>query len=145
MFNDNRPCIFKIIRKTAALVLLILISLSICSCDGISYQEVGLYTQRKAIELSEIFSENGMSFYQPNHTIEQYTEIKDYLTEDDVIIYYDKLGIDECNKILVVLGYDDFDDFLIKNNYVDEKGNPDEGKFRRETYERITNYMLNEK
>lgn len=149
--NNKKEKIIKktkeITKKTFAILMLSTITLSTCACstmesDYINYREVDVYRQNQTLILEHTMEENGMEYYQANNTTNEYMKIQDILNEDDIIIYYDKLGEEECNKILVVLGYENLNDYLIKNGYIDEKGQPSVGVLRRDTYQRITKEMV---
>lgn len=56
--------------------------------------------------------------------LDTYKNIQD-LNEDDLIGYYKVLGQEESNKILNLLGYSGWNDYLIKHGFVDKNGQPD--------------------
>lgn len=141
MFENNRKSVFGVIRKALVSVLLLMLCLCICACSEIIYAEVGLYNERKFIVLAEAFEENGMDAWQPDYTVEEYEKVKDIFSKDDALLYYDKLGEDECNKIMMALGYEDYDDFLISKGYVDKNGKADRDRYRMDTHKRITKEM----
>lgn len=145
MFENNRKSVFGVIRKALVSVLLLMLCLCICACSEIIYAEVALYNERKFIVLAEAFEENGMGVWQADYTVEEYEKVKDIFSEDDALLYYDKLGEDECNKIMSALGYEDYDDFLISKGYVDKNGKADRYRYRMDTHKRITKEMTGEK
>ena len=56
--------------------------------------------------------------------VDTYKNIQD-LNEDDLIGYYKVLGEEESNKILNLLGYNGWDDYLVNHGFVDKNGQPD--------------------
>lgn len=45
--------------------------------------------------------------------------------------------MDESEKVVQALGYESWNDFLIKNNYVNKNGKPDFNKWKRTMQENI--------
>ena len=136
----------EITKNTLAVLMLSAIALGTCACSNaqtsnVNYYQVNEYEQSQTFVLEYTMKENNIEFYQANNTVNEYRQIQDILTEDNIIIYYDQLGEEECNKILVVLGYENLNDYLIKKGYVDGKGQPDVSLLRSDTYQRITKEM----
>ena len=135
-------------RKLLITLISTLLALSMCACSSksidtrileIEYGTVDLYLASETIQFEKIIKENDMEFSRGNNELDEYMKIKEYMTEENMIIYYDIFGAEECNKIAQVFGYQNLDDFLIKNDYCDEKGNPSVYELRQQTYLKITN------
>ena len=92
--------------------------------NEVDSQSVDMYTFQQKAGLEQLLEDNNMSHNPAHNTVEQYESIKQHLKEEDMIIYYDFLGITEVKKICQVFGYEDLNDFLLKKNYVDEDGKP---------------------
>lgn len=56
------------------------------------------------------------------------------ISESDLIGYYRLLGESECEKILKVLGYQGWEDYLSVKGYFDENGEPSIAIWEYETY-----------
>lgn len=134
----------KNIAKAALTTLLILsFTVGLCACgvsnieekQDINYKYVDMYTFETKAFLDKYIINSCSS-------VEDYENLIHYLNEADMIIYYDKLGISETNKICMALGYENFDDFLIKNNYVDSEGKASVEKLREVSYINITQEMM---
>lgn len=95
---------------------------------GYSNKEIINYEIARSINLLE---ENNMTDYeqkaygikQYNYTVEDYKKI-DKLDESYLFGFYRATNQSTFSEILITLGYSSLDDFLLKNNYVDENGNP---------------------
>lgn len=151
--GKNKKEIFKtkiknIGRTTLAVLLSSLLVFSMCSCKitsivqtdyDISYHAVDEYQTTVIYEIEKIYEMNGMQFYYDmEYSIEDYEKISHMFNEEDMIVYYTCMREEEFNKLLQALGYEDMTDFLIKNNYLDEKGNPSIAILRLSSYERMT-------
>ena len=55
-----------------------------------------------------------------------------------MIVYYEILDDGECDKISQVFGYKDLNDYLLKNDYCNKKGEPDINVLREKTYVKDT-------
>lgn len=150
-----------ITKKVLATLCAILITISISACSTTKFQVetstkspvsisnydidhnyVDIYVSSTVGNLEFYMKENDMEFYgEFNNSIDEYNEIKQYLKEEDVIIYYDRLGKEECNKILQTFGYNDINDYMVQNGYVDSNGEPSIQVLTYSTYERITQDM----
>lgn len=58
-----------------------------------------------------------------NHTVEEYKTLD--LTDQDVFARDLYTGKEEAEKVIKSLGYDDWNDYLIKQNYIDKNNDPD--------------------
>ena len=137
-------------KKILASLFAVLISLSLCACynnsnektasfyNEVNMDVVNLYLSDSYYELDKIIKDTDVKKYYKDNSIEQYMQIKDYLREEDMLIYYNTFGKGEIDDISKVMGYENFNDFLIKNEYVDEEGNPSFRKLQEETYLRVT-------
>ena len=103
------------------------------------YVDMYKFEQKSALE--QVFAENGLKYKYANNTVEQYESIKQHLKEEDMIVYYEALGITETKKICQVFGYEDLDDFLLKNSHVDEEGEPSISAMRAAAEIYMTEYM----
>lgn len=75
----------------------------------------------EVMRVDELLKENVI--YEDSEIDNKYKQIKN-LTEDDLLGLYRLLGKAECEKVVQALGYQNWDDYFIKNNCVDEKGEP---------------------
>ena len=60
---------------------------------------------------------NHIDYANHTYTVDDYKNMK-YLSENDLIGYYNVLGEEESEKVVQALGYDGWDDYLTKNNYL---------------------------
>ena len=109
---------------------ILVLCLSACADDGIKHQYVDMYAFEETAKLEKLFEENGLDYQYANNSVEQYQSIAEFLNKENMQLYRDALGITEAHKICSVLGYADFNDFLIKNGFVDEQGKPSEAALR---------------
>ena len=58
-----------------------------------------------------------------DYSVEDYLKIAE-LRDDHLSGFYDLLGYSESEKVAQALGYEDWADYLSKNNYVDQFGKP---------------------
>lgn len=122
----------KVSKMAFTFLLALCLVVSTCACSTynntneqrINYQYVDMYRTEQMTELKIVFEENGLATKTPYHTVSEYQDIVQYLNEDNMIIYYDKLGAAEADKICVALGYADLNNFLKTKGYVDENGEP---------------------
>lgn len=122
-------------RKIAAAVLTAAIaSFSVVGLTGCSTADI-FAPQEISQQLSvyETMAYNEMTYYnipyysstgeEINNDVSDYKKIEN-LSEENLIGYYYALGEKECEKVVQALGYNDWNDFLIKNHCYDENGNP---------------------
>ncbi len=112
---------------------------------GYSQQEIINYAKEKSINLLEEnnMTEDGKSSYGFKHysyTIEDYKKI-DKLDESYLLGFYEGTTQSTFNNILMSLGYNSLDDFLLQNNYVDKNGNPDIAEWNLCQYHLIAKNM----
>ena len=68
--------------------------------------------------------------------VETYKKIYNII-EEELIGYYSLLGQEESGKILQILGYEGWDDYLIQNGFVDENNEPDIKMWENSVYEQL--------
>ena len=133
----------KIIKKTTKkqitkqmIIAIITISsaLSMCACQS-NDMYLNYNTTLERDEAYQTLTEYGIQVYNENddyvsHSVEDYKKIEG-LNEVDLLGYYSLLGMNESEKVVQALGYENWNDFLIKNNYVNENGKPDIYKWKR--------------
>ena len=68
--------------------------------------------------------------------VETYKKIYNII-EEELIGYYSLLGQEESGKILQILGYEGWDDYLIQNGFVDENNEPDIKLWENSVYEQL--------
>ncbi|MBR6690249.1 MAG: hypothetical protein IKL65_02845 [Bacilli bacterium] len=146
-------------KKTLSILLAVILSLSITACTeidttkeifypyseitDIDYSEVNEYINDNTYELLMILKENNIDL-NGNSTVEDYKKIKE-LSEDDLIVLCFSLGTKECEKIVQAFGYENWDEFLIQNNYTNIKGKPDFTQWQVSEYRKINKIMNEEK
>ena len=99
------------------------------------------FIYEEARKLGMKFTMNDLNIYSSSkmdYTIDDYKKVEDISGKDVIGFYFlssrDKL---ETEKFIKAVGYDNWDDFLIKNNYVDENNKPSYGVWLNEEYQRI--------
>ena len=108
-------------------LVLIMLMFYIFNLNGYNLNKADNYVENSEINYNvsdiiinnttNIFEEmekSGVTFSQ-NLTFEDYKKIES-LNEKDLFSYYSCLGKIECEKVIVALGYNGWDDFLKKNN-----------------------------
>lgn len=72
-----------------------------------------------------------------DNSVDDYKKLSN-LNEKNLIGYYCALNEnkEECEKLVQVLGYNGWDDFLTSNGYVDNYGNPDINKWEKSAKEK---------
>ena len=149
----------KIIKKSILLSMItLLLIVCVCICknnfinlnieqeesisstyEKLDYNEIGtyiLYTNDFIFEDLEKYGILG----KENVTPEDYKRIEG-LNEDQLIYYYITYGKDASEKVVQALGYQEWDDFLQKNEHVNEKGEPDIAEWVYEEYQKINDIM----
>lgn len=130
----------KITKNSLIAIITIATSMSFCACSNKNDIAMHNYTLTNILEAQQTLEDNNLMYYDSEtgenigHSIEEYKQIKD-LNDDNLLGYYELLGKDETEKIIKALGYSDWDDYLIKNNYTDSSGNPDFDKWEQTTLE----------
>lgn len=139
----------KAIKTIVVGALLLCCVIGVCGCQSDSEYEynpayVSIYYSYVDGHLSSVFGTNGLSWSPAENTVAQYKRILHELNEEDMFVYYQKLGETETDKICVAFGYQGLDDYLIQHDYVDENGDPDIYLCGDVTYDRITKEMRKE-
>ncbi|MBQ9072546.1 MAG: hypothetical protein IJY25_05265 [Bacilli bacterium] len=142
----------RITKVTLGMVLMLVMSLSMCSCKGrfhnisinsdgkieieatqeyIDYNEGYELIHLKIKDVKNILKSYNIEYYNDEigpvtNDISVYQQIKE-IKEEDLFGYYKLLGKEESEKIIKILGYKDWDDYLISHSYLDENGNPSIG------------------
>ena len=75
-----------------------------------------------------------------NVTPEDYRRIEG-LNEEQLIYYYSTYGKDASEKVVQALGYEEWDEFLQKKGYINQKGEPDISEWVYEEYQKINDIM----
>ena len=131
------------IAAVAAVLLALCWVLGGCgkSNPDINYNDVDRYMFETDAAFQAVLEENGLTYQSANNTVEQYASIKQHLREEDVYVYCHVLGTVEADKICVVFGYADLDDYLTQHGYVDGDGNPSWEAWREAAYIWMTQEM----
>lgn len=113
--------------------------------NGYSINSIRTYEKRRFYSLMR---ENGLTDYSQvdkkrdyHYTVEDYIKMEDL---DESYLYAIYISTVNINDFLIALGYTDLQDFLLKNNYVNEQGKPSVKTWRIETAKDISEMMLNE-
>lgn len=75
-----------------------------------------------------------------NYTFSDYSKIEE-LNESYIYGFYNFTDFKTLDEVCISLGYSNFQDYLIKNSYVDEMGNVDLIKWENEQLIQMVNYM----
>lgn len=115
----------KILSKTLILFIIQFYILNLYTIDTentIKYDEipdsnysVSSIIVDNTVNIFEEMANSGIE-YSDNLTPEDYKKIKT-LDEKDLYSYYNCLGKVETEKVIIALGYDNWEDFLEKNNF----------------------------
>ena len=74
------------------------------------------------------------------YTAEDYKKIAE-LDESYLYAFYTSTTIETLTEACLALGYEDVKDFLLKNGYVNEDGNPDVGVWYKHNKKEIASIM----
>lgn len=80
---------------------------------------------------------------EENHTVEEYKKLT--LTDQDVFSRYLYIGEDKTENIIKALGYNGWNDYLIKQNCVDENNEPDFYLWLFRWYQKVYDRAVQEK
>ena len=118
----------------AALVVLVAIAsgVSLTGCQANKNIELN---STYIYEAEDIYQKYNLSTYE-EYTVEQYKAIPD-INEDNLIGFHEMLSKKEFEKVVQSLGYESFDDFLVKNGYTDSSGKPSPYKWTSEMAKRV--------
>lgn len=106
---------------------------------------VNMWLSDESYNLDNLLKENGLKTgYDIHHngesnSLEEYQSIKQFLKEENLIIYFNFLGEKETDKICIVLGYKSLDDYLTKNGYLDKQKKTSIRALKVASYIRVTN------
>lgn len=155
----------KLVKSTKKISVALLFSLvsftsviSLCSCgntnyserqeevvvayekDEIKYRMGSEYSIDKLMNVHEYLKKYNIPYeldgsgYDGENNVEDYKRIVE-LCEEDLIGYYDILGEKESEKVVQALGYEGWDDYLEKNGYIDNFGEPNIDYWQYKVYE----------
>lgn len=171
--NEKKTKLSGIKRKTAlvtSIVSLTLVFSTICGCIkdnnynnnnmnnynviettrnyDYDYNEIVVNDLMKEISsdvrFKMVLSDVDMSENYENNTVEDYKKVMDLEKEDLIGFYYlTSMSDIETEKVIQALGYEDWNDFLIKNNYVDQENKPNKAVWRNDEKQRIYNVYTN--
>ncbi len=118
---------------------------------GYSVYSIYLYENSRAIALMEKYNltnytqntQNGIERRNYNYTADDYKKIKE-LNETYIHGVYNICILDNVNEVCKALGYADFNDFLVKNSYVNSKGEPSIDAWAEADLKQISEIMKNE-
>lgn len=68
--------------------------------------------------------------------VETYKKLYNII-EEELIGYYCLLGQEESSKILQILGYEGWDDYLVQNGFINENNEPDIKMWENSVYEQL--------
>jgi len=163
--NELVSTIKVISKKSLSVMIIVALGVSLCACNKMSYtlpendisdipaQEYQIsssdydfiYKDISSIKSEKISNARAqliiakINYCDKNgrilaNDISTYKNIK-RLNEDDLIGYYIILKKDESEKLLILLGYKGWDDYLIQHGYVDENGVPQIDMWEYSVYE----------
>lgn len=111
---------------------------------GFSLYDISTYQRLRTYEIME---ENGFNNYTTegtrrnyNYTSEDFKKL-DKLDETYLYGFYTSTTGSTLNQVCGALGYENLEDFLIKNNYVDSQGNPSTMVWSQSNSVQISNIM----
>ena len=122
--KDKKQKLVKKIKSVATTTLVALIaitsgvSLTACTDPNTVNRIVSVYV----FDAQEIYEKYNMSPTE-RHSVEEYSKIPD-INDENLIGFYEMRDRIECDKIAQALGYDNLDDYLVKNGYVNSEGGP---------------------
>jgi len=142
-----------IFQKLTAIVLVCALMLTCSGCFNIENGEIipdeeyvyyRLGVNRAGFitdEVRTLLKEHDIVYYSEEQgilsvDIEEYRRI-DPLLEEHLLGYYGILGKEESEKIVQLLGYDGWDDFLTQKQCFDTDGNPSMAAWQRSEYIRL--------
>ena len=127
-------------KKVLILAVVTTTALSTVGCAkfneeyGYSRQLASDYNRVYEYEAKDIMQKYNLDPSVP-HTIIEYGVLVPELSEDNISGFYQLLGQEESEKLVQLLGYADWADYLTKHNYVGTDGRPSFDQWRRQWIE----------
>lgn len=129
--EELRVGVKKITKNFFILLTIMFLSISLCACNTNKYSQsvIKSYLHSKSISAMEVLRANdclGEDEQILTLDVETYQKLLNEdirIYESDLIGYYELLGEKESEKIVIALGYEGWNDYLIKHNYL-VKGEP---------------------
>lgn len=105
------------------------------------FENYRLNTLLNNYNLTEYEENNRVRSY--SYTVEDYKQISE-LDDSYLYAFYNMCDTQTVTTVCNALGYQDLNDYLIKNNYITKSGNPDTYEWSEANSENISNIMLEE-
>lgn len=109
--------------------------------ETLKYQRIRLYELLDSYKMDDYSIVNLRRNY--NYGVEDYKNIKE-LDESYLYMFYVDTTLDNVQTVCQALGYENLDDFMIKNEYVNKEGKPDVNVWHRKNKENINKLMKEE-
>lgn len=137
---------FRAAVATIALIAALVIAPK--ACAKVDYAlDVRDATVQERSRIVLLLEQNGLNSEAPKDGFwhNNYSIIKEYITEDDLFGFYKYLGAAETEKILHILGYDSWNNYFSRKGYFDSEGNPSAVVWRNFEEARIVKAQREEK
>lgn len=141
--NEKKPVVVKI-REAGkkALIVAVVTTTALCATGCAKFNEKYGYSKQLANDYNREFKYEAKDIMEKynldptaSHTVIEYAVLVPELSEENISGFYQLLGQEESEKLVQLLGYSDWNDYLIKHNYVDNNGNPSFDKWKRQWIE----------
>lgn len=113
----------KRILPVCIIISAVLLCLSLSSCLGYEPMTVSKNLLPYKELARDIMERHGLD-PGTEYDIGVYESIASEITEENICGFHELLGIVESEKVVIVLGYLDWEDYQKKHGYVDDNGNP---------------------
>ena len=141
--SEKKPVVLKLRdagKKVLILAVVTTTALSTVGCAkfneeyGYSKQLARNYNRDYEYEARDIMKKYNLD-PSVSHTITEYGVLVPELSEENISGFYQLLGREESEKLVQLLGYADWSDYLTKHNYIGTDGRPSFDQWRRQWIE----------
>ena len=141
--SEKQPVVVKIkdVGKKA-LIMAVVTTTALSTVGCAKFNEEFGYSKQQAYDYNRVYQFEAKDIMEKynldpsvSHTITEYALLVPELSEENISGFYQLLGKAESEKLVQLLGYADWTDYLIKHNYVSENGNPSFNQWKRQWIE----------
>ena len=141
--GEKKPVVIRVKEVGEKVLIMAAVTTTALSTVGCAkYNEEFGYSQQQAYDYNREYQMEAKDIMEKyrldpsvSHTIIEYGILVPELSEENISGFYQLLGEEESEKLVQLLGYADWTDYLIKHNYVSENGNPSFNQWKRQWIE----------
>ncbi len=141
--SEKQPVVVKIkdVGKKA-LIMAVVTTTALSTVGCAKYNEEFGYSKQQAYDYNRVYQFEAKDIMEKynldpsvSHTITEYALLVPELSEENISGFYQLLGKAESEKLVQLLGYSDWNDYLVKHNYIGSDGKPSFDQWRRQWIE----------